>query len=262
MVPSNKVRRPLSWDIYLSWGLLCLGAFLALCPEFVHSALHGKYEVGLISHGIQKRLRSVGDWLQDPAMRVTINPSTAELFGQVGRLGPGAIAIGTAEGTLNRNGSPTRFYYGHRDPANHVTNRGFASWQASPVKNAREADQKAIQRIQSQCIPHTVTSFQQQGLVLTNRLLVESCDIWVQAPKAAVDFAQNLKQCQDTGAWGEEAILCARVRNFIDPATGQFDVAAIFRPPGALEADQQRRMSAIGATLEYLRVNSEQEILN
>ncbi|MBL1174943.1 hypothetical protein [Pantanalinema sp. GBBB05] len=243
------------WGVFISVGLCVL-----LSPEFVQSAIQGKFDFALIPKGIEKRLQQTSQLFQEQVAQPMSKSSTDRLFGKAGRLGAGAIAIGNAEGTLNPNGTPTRFYYGHRDPGNYATNRGFASWQASPVKTALEADRKAIHRIKTQCVPYTIKSFQQQGLTLTSRLLVESCDIWIQAPRAAVDFATNLDRCQSQGKFGETAILCARVRNYINPATGKFEVAAIFRPPGALEADQYRRMTEIGQTLRRFKVSESQVI--
>jgi hypothetical protein len=258
-VQQNRSRR--FGHLHFWWGILFgIGLCLFLGPEFVQSAIKGKIDLALISKGIEKRWQQAGQLLQDQAVQPIPKHSTDRLFGKAGHLGAGAIAIGNAEGTLNPNGTPTQFYYGHRDPGNYATNRGFASWQASPVKTAFQADQKAIQRIKNQCVPYTIQSFQQQGLTLTSRLLVESCDIWIQAPRAAVDFAKNLDRCQSNGQFGEAAILCARVKNYIDPATGKFEVAAIFRPPGALEADQYRRMTAIGDTLARFGVSEFQVV--
>lgn len=257
IVLTEQSRRYHPGVFYFWWGILIsIGLGLFLSPEFFQSAIKGKFDLSLIPKGVEKRLQETRHLLQDYIAEPTsAQHFTEHLFGKAGQLGPGAIAIGNAEGTLKPDGSPTRFYYGHRDPGNHATNRGFASWQASPVKTVLEADQKAIHRIKTQCLPYTLNSFQQQGLTLTSRLLVESCDIWIQAPRAAVDFAKNLDRCQSKGQFGDNAILCARVKNYIDPATGQFDVAAIFRPPGALEADQYRRMSQIGATLRRFGIS-------
>ncbi|MGI0486680.1 hypothetical protein ACN4EK_14670 [Pantanalinema rosaneae CENA516] len=259
---TKQSRRHHPRGFYFWWGLLfSIGLALFLSPEFIQSALKGKFDMPLFSEGVEKRWQETKALWQDKIIEVSSPEySVNRLFGQAGQLGPGAIAIGNAEGTLNPNGSPTRFYYGHRDPGNYATNRGFASWQASPVKTVLEADQKAIHRIKNQCVPYTIKSFEQQGLTLTSRLLVESCDIWIQAPRAAVDFAKNLDRCQSNGQFGDNAILCARVRNFINPATGKFEVAAIFRPPGALEADQYRRMSEISATLRRFSVSESQVV--
>jgi len=104
-----------------------------------------------------------------------------------------------------------------------------------------------LDRLKTQCIPYTLKTFQENKLTLTPRLLVESCDIWIQAPLAAADFAKNLKVCNDEGKQGDEAILCSRTRGYINPDTGNLDVTGIFKEPGALEHDQTRRMSEIAA---------------
>ncbi|MBF2026089.1 MAG: hypothetical protein IGS48_04885 [Oscillatoriales cyanobacterium C42_A2020_001] len=258
MTQSNRVpRSPLNGYTFICSLLYGTAFLLVFCPEFVQTALQGTVKLSLISDGIGKRFKQVQSFLQEPGSFYethAVPRSMHQLFGEAEKLGPGAIAIGNAEGTLTRTGKPTWAYYGHLDPANQVTNKGFASWQASPVKTVKEADQKAIHRIKTQCIPYTIQSFEAQGLTLTSRLLVESCDIWIQAPRAAVDFALNLKQCESRGEFGEDAILCARVKNYINPATGKFEVASIFRKPGALEADQQRRSAAIARALNHFKV--------
>lgn len=255
MAHSNNYQRE-SFGYIVVCSLLFSSAFLMFfCPEFVQSALRGRIELSLISKGIEARIKEIQSLLDQSApLRQPTLKSVDRLFGSAQKLGPGAIAIGQAEGTLKADGKPTWAYYGHRDPANRVTNKGFASWQASPVKDAKEADQKAIHRIRTQCVPHTVKSFQRHGVTLTPRLLVESCDIWIQAPRAAVDFAPNLKYCQRRGKPEDEVILCARLKNYVNPATGRLEVASIFRPPGALKKDQSRRMNAIASTLQRFQV--------
>ncbi|NJP08074.1 MAG: hypothetical protein HC866_00185 [Leptolyngbyaceae cyanobacterium RU_5_1] len=252
MAESDKVQlEPFSYYLWCG-AVFPILFFLLLCPEFVQAAFKGRLELSLIPKGAQWRLEEAKQLLQG---RVLANTGAVnQLFGEVGRLGPGAIAIGNAEGTLNADGTPNWLYYGHPDPANHLINMGFGSWQASLVKNVEEADQKAMDRIKTECVPYTIKTFAEQGLALTPRLLVESCDIWIQAPRAAVDFAWNLKNCQQQGTIGDDAILCARLKNYSDPATGEFEVAAIFRQPGALEADQRRRMGEIADTLMRFRV--------
>lgn len=258
MTQSNRVpRSPISGYTFICSLLYGTAFLLVVCPEFVQTALKGTVKLSLITEGIAKRFKEVQGFLQQPNGLMQPYPiprSMNQLFGDVGKLGPGAIAIGNAEGTLTSVGNPTWAYHGHRDPANQVTNKGFASWQATPVKTVKEADQKAIDRIKTQCIPYTIQSFREQGLTVTSRLLVESCDIWIQAPRAAVDFAANLKRCEKRGEFGESAILCARIKNYINPATGKFEVASIFKEPGALEADQQRRSAAIARALDRFKV--------
>lgn len=242
---ASEKDAPLDWYLWMS---VFTGAALLLvvAPEFVQSAIQGKLDPALLGQGIQKRAAQVQNVIAGDA--AIASQSVAEkLFGEVGNLGVGAWAIGSAEGTLDHDGNPTSLYEGHDDPGNGVANKGFGSWQASPVANAQEGDAKALNRIKNECIPHTFKTFQENKLTLTPRLLVESCDAWIQAPKAAVDFARNLKVCNDEGKQGDEAILCARTRSYIDPATGSLDVTGIFQKPGALEHDQSRRMGEIAA---------------
>jgi hypothetical protein len=256
MTQINKVHREV-YGLTIAWSVVAISTFfLVVCPDFVDSTLRGEFQPSLIGQGINQRLNILQQLLGGSQQIRNANRLTHyQLFGEADQLGPGAIAIGHAEGTLTSHGKPTWAYYGHSDPANKATNKGFASWQATPVKTVAEADQNAISRIKNQCIPYTVKSFQAQDLTLTPRLLVESCDIWIQAPRAAVDFAWNYKQCRQKGRTGETALLCARINNYINPVTGRFDVAAIFRNPGRLETDQKRRMQAIARTLKRFNVS-------
>jgi hypothetical protein len=242
---ASEKDAPLDWYLWMS---VFTGAALLLvvAPEFVQSAIQGKLNPALIGQGIQKRAAQVQSVITGNA--AIASQSVAEkLFGEVGNLGVGAWAIGSAEGTLDHDGNPTSLYEGHDDPGNGAGNKGFGSWQASPVANAQEGDAKALERLKTQCIPYTLKTFQENKLTLTPRLLVESCDAWIQAPLAAADFAKNLKVCNDEGKQGDEAILCTRTRSYINPDTGSLDVTGIFQQDGALEHDQRRRMGEIAA---------------
>lgn len=242
---ASEKDAPLDWYLWMS---VFTGAalLLVIAPEFVQSAIQGKFDVALLGQGIQKRAAQVQSVIAGDAA-IASQSKAEKLFGEVGSLGVGAWAIGSAEGTLDHDGNPTSLYEGHDDPGNGAANKGFGSWQADPVANAQEGDAKALERLKTQCIPYTLKTFQEHSLTLTPRLLVESCDAWIQAPKAAVDFAKNLKACNDESKQGDESILCARTRSYIDPATGSLDVTGIFQQDGALEHDQRRRMGEIAA---------------
>lgn len=168
------------------------------------------------------------------------------MFGGFSRLdAPAIIGIGLAEGTLDGAGKPTLLYTGHDDPGNGAWNKGFGSWQASPVANAAEGDKLAFARLKNQCIPDAIADAKTHGVTLTPGLLAQICDMWIQAPLAADAAIGNLKKALDSGKTGDDAWLEMRVNSYINPATGQFEVAPILRPPGALEHDQRRRMLAV-----------------
>lgn len=151
---------------------------------------------------------------------------------------PGIIGIGQAEGTLNEDGSPTSLYYGHTDPGNGAKNLGFGSWQASPVNSAQEGDEKAFNRIKNECVPHAIESFKREKIQLTARLLVEQCDMFIQAPLAAVDFTSRLN---DKGG----DIVAARVESYVNPKTGNLEASGFKNDKSWLLHDQSRRSGEI-----------------
>ncbi|MBL1176898.1 trypsin-like peptidase domain-containing protein [Pantanalinema sp. GBBB05] len=191
--------------------------------------------------------------ITSPSGDISANPEAINVLFN-GLTSPGVAAIGTAEGTLNADGSTTLLYYGHTDPGNYALNRGFGSWQASPVANAEEGDKLALDRIKNQCIPDATADAKANSITLTPELLVQVCDAWIQAPLAANDLISNLKKCQDQGKSGNEALLCARVNSYYDPATGRLDTT--FETLDDLIHDQRRRMEQIQDTLSRYQLPS------
>lgn len=171
---------------------------------------------------------------------------------------PGTIAIGGAEGTLNTDGTPTGIYDGHTDPGNGATNKGFGSWQASPVANAVEGDAKAFERIKNNCIPTVEKQSQQLQVTLTPELVVQVCDAYIQAPLAAQDLLPNLKSCQQQGKTGSDALLCARTKSYYNPQTGALEASGFGNDIDRLTHDQNRRMTEISSRLKQFGLSDSQ----
>jgi len=105
MQASSEKDAPLDWYLWMS---VFTGAalLLVIAPEFVQSAIQGKLDPALLGQGIQKRAAQVQGVIAGDA--AIASQSVAEkLFGEVGNLGVGAWAIGSAEGTLDNDGNPT-----------------------------------------------------------------------------------------------------------------------------------------------------------
>jgi hypothetical protein len=173
-----------------------------------------------------------------------------------------AIAIGHAEGTRTAAGDRTWAYYGHRDPGNGRWNVGSFSYQhcteRTPCSTPEEADARQIQRLRQQSI-----ELQRQaravGLYLTPEELLNGLDLANQAPLAALDrgYLNWLKQAQELGKSGSEAILWARVRSFIDPDTQQWNAPGLGNNIRQITADQQRRMDAIARVMQDYELKNE-----
>jgi len=105
MQASSEKDAPLDWYLWMS---VFTGAalLLVIAPEFVQSAIQGKLDPALLGQGIQKRAAQVQGVIAGDA--AIASQSVAEkLFDEVGNLGVGAWAIGSAEGTLDNDGNPT-----------------------------------------------------------------------------------------------------------------------------------------------------------
>jgi hypothetical protein len=63
---------------------------------------------------------------------------------------------------------------------------------------------------------------------------------------------KNLKQCQRSDQQ-EDALLCARIRSYYDPTTGELEAAGFDNDIMLLEQDQRRRLSTIQHVLRFSR---------
>lgn len=156
-----------------------------------------------------------------------------------------ARAVGSAEGTRTPSGQRTAAYYGHRDPGNGDWNLGSFSYQhgaASP----EEADARQLKRLQQQAL-ELETQAQAKGLELSLAETLNGIDLANQAPLAALDrgYIDWLEQARSLGMTGEEAILYARTRAFLDPDTGRWNAPGLGNTVASISQDQGRRMEAI-----------------
>ncbi|MGB3237122.1 MAG: hypothetical protein WBB29_02430 [Geitlerinemataceae cyanobacterium] len=173
----------------------------------------------------------------DPIVRLFSTPDS-----------PGSIAIGAAEGTRTFEGEVTSEYWGHRDPANGVTNLGTFSYQHG-AGDARQADSIQLDRLQQQ-MADIQRQAQESGVVLSSLELVAAADLTNQSPAAGYAYIPNLKQAYDRGFHGIEALLEARMQSFVNPQTQNLDAAGFSNNWQRLRQDQLRRLSKLQKTLK------------
>jgi hypothetical protein len=165
-----------------------------------------------------------------------------------------AHAVGAAEGTRTPTGDKMPAYYGHKDPGNGVWNQGSFSYQHG-AKTPEEADQKQLRRLAKQD-----AVLQQRAAVLGLAYLddwevrLNGIDLANQAPLAAIaedggGYLDRLKQAQEMGLAGTDAVLWARVRSYLDPDTGRWNAPGLGNTVDRIAHDQERRMSRIAETL-------------
>ncbi len=257
MLASNERDAPLDW--YLWMGLFTgASLLLVVAPEFVQSAIKGKFDIGLVGQGVQARANQVKNAIAGTGS--TIDPSSPvdeatinTMFGNFSSLqAPAIIGIGGAEGTLDGQGNPTAIYNGHTDPGNGAWNKGFGSWQASSVSSAEEGDRLAFNRLKTECVPDAIADAKANGVTLTPGVLAQVCDMWIQAPLAATDAMVNLKKCQDQGKKDSEAWLCMRVQSYYNPQ-GSLEASGFGNSIDRLTADQQRRMDEVSHAMESFK---------
>jgi len=162
-----------------------------------------------------------------------------------------AKAIGSAEGTRTPNGIRTPAYYGHVDPGNGVWNLGTFSFQHG-ANSPEDADQKQLKRLQNQAdLLHQKAI--EHGMTLSLEEKLNGIDLANQAPQAALGdkgYIDWLKQAHDLGMQGAEAVIWARTRSFIDPATGTWNAPGLGNNVAAIFDDQERRANAIFRAIE------------
>lgn len=161
-----------------------------------------------------------------------------------------AKAVGSAEGTRTPEGDRTKAYYGHTDPGNGVWNLGSFSYQHG-ADSPEHADVKQLQRLQTQ-----LDKLQQKAEALGVQLSLEETlngvDLANQSPRAALDrggYVERLKQARDMGFSGEDAILWARVRSYLDPDTQQWSAPGLGNTLESITHDQDRRMRQVNRAI-------------
>ncbi|MGJ3245698.1 MAG: hypothetical protein ACFE0I_06435 [Elainellaceae cyanobacterium] len=165
-----------------------------------------------------------------------------------------ARIIGTAEGTRTPDGQYTSAYYGHVDPGNHAWNLGSFSYQHGASSPA-EADERQLRRLEEQA-QMLLNDAKDQHIRLTLEELLNGIDLTNQAPLAALGtegYIDRLKQAQNMGLKGTDAILWARTRSFLDPHTQRWNAPGLGNTVDGISRDQERRQRAIAQTLMRLQ---------
>ncbi len=161
-----------------------------------------------------------------------------------------AIAVGSAEGTRTPTGDRTSTYGGHSDPGNGVWNLGTFSYQHG-ARSPEEADRKQLQRLKQQAQMLQMQAARQQ-VTLTLEAALNGIDLANQAPAAALErggYIERLRQADDMGLQGAEAILWARVRSYLDPDTQQWNAPGLGNTLDRITHDQNRRMNEIARAI-------------
>jgi len=140
----------------------------------------------------------------------------------------GSIAVGVAEGNLTQSGDATQLYSGHTDPGNHVTNRGFCSWNRAANITVAEADKRCLASLQKQSAA-IAKRMKELGINPTEHLpaLVNGTDVWNQSDSAGPEFVSQYKAALDLGLGGKASYIWARVEAFRN-AKGTLDASGLF----------------------------------
>jgi len=178
-----------------------------------------------------------------------LSPAVAHLF-EGDENSVVAVAVGNAEGTRTADGDRTLAYYGHMDPGNQVWNQGTFSYQHE-ARSPEEADQKQLARLKQQTKVLHHLAFE-KGIILTKTELLNGIDLANQAPQAALDrgYIDWLATAKKMGLQGEEAIIWARTRAFLDPESGRWNAPGLGNSVQSITRDQARRQQAIAQVMQ------------
>lgn len=164
-----------------------------------------------------------------------------------------ARAVGHSEGNRTPEGGFTSSYNGHTDPGNGAFNIGSFSYQVKQggASTPAQADELWLNRLRSQMSRYEAAA-KAAGLdPADSRLLANFCDLYTQAPEAAVGkggFLDRFKEIQQKGG-GYDAILQVRVDSYRNPRTGALDAPGFGNSESRLRTDQDRRMRALQTVL-------------
>lgn len=161
-----------------------------------------------------------------------------------------ARVVGSAEGTRAVDGGRNPAYYGHTDPGNGVWNLGSFSYQHGAA-TPEAADERQLKRLRQQA-QTLETRAQQFGLRLSLEEKLNGIDLANQAPQAALDrggYIDWLAEARTLKLEGEEGIVWARTRSFLDPDTQQWNAPGLGNTVQGISQDQERRMQAIARAL-------------
>ncbi|NES73495.1 MAG: hypothetical protein F6K24_54050, partial [Okeania sp. SIO2D1] len=139
-----------------------------------------------------------------PGTRVGQAASVASVFDSA--KSPGSIAVGVAEGNYTPEGKATSLYSGHTDPGNHVTNRGFCSWNRAANLSLAEADQRCLASLQKHS-QKIAQQLEKRGLKPDEHLhaLVNGTDVWNQSNSAGPEFVTQYQEALNLGLQGKAA---------------------------------------------------------
>jgi peptidoglycan hydrolase-like protein with peptidoglycan-binding domain len=176
------------------------------------------------------------------------------------------LAIGLAEGTINRDGTPNDAYFRHIDPGNGAVNKGFGSYQIKQDPLGRgealtpqEADRLQADRLAGQWgrIDKALNDAGFKPGPARDLLAVSALDAWNQAPGAVFGDAggqrfsmmhptqlANLKRDLDSGVSPQTAVTQWRVEGY-KRDDGSLDAPGFGNSLQRLSNDQARRVAAL-----------------
>jgi len=165
-----------------------------------------------------------------------------------------ARAVGSAEGTRTPTGAFNPAYNGHTDPGNGVWNMGTFSYQHG-AKTPAEADQKQLQRLQSQT-QVLKRRAAKHNLNLNLEETLNGVDLANQSPLASigrVGYIERLVEARNMGYTGFESIVVARTRSYINPDTQRWNAPGLGDTLESITRDQRRRANAVAQAMEVYK---------
>jgi len=179
------------------------------------------------------------------------------------------LAIGLAEGTINKNGSPNSAWYSHGDPGNGKLNKGFGSYQVYQDPRGASLTPEQADRIQANRLagqwPTIDQALTRAGIPAgpTRDLVAASAlDAWNQAPATQggtygllnPNRLAELKQDLASGKNPTEAITQWRANSYRTDS-GRLDAPGLGNSMSRVMDDQRRRTEAVAEGLR-LRAGS------
>ncbi len=181
------------------------------------------------------------------------------------------LAIGLAEGTIDRNGQPTDAYFRHIDPGNGEVNKGFGSYQVSQHPRGegltpQEADRVQADRLAEQW-PRVDRALTEAGFTpgpQRDLIAANAIDAWNQSPLTFEDRyglmnreqLAELKQSIDSGTSPQAAVTEWRAQSYRDN-NGILDAPGLGNTIEGVREDQGRRVAAIAEGLELRPVQAQ-----
>ena len=179
------------------------------------------------------------------------------------------LAIGLAEGTINKNGSPNSAWYSHGDPGNGKLNKGFGSYQVYQDPRGASLTPEQADRIQANRLagewPKIDQALTRAGIPagqVRDLVAANALDAWNQAPATHGGVygllnpsrLAELKTALASGKNPTEAIVDWRANGYRRD-NGTLDAPGLGNSMARVVADQRRRAEAVGEGLR-LRAGS------